>query len=128
MKPEDIDVPEVAKLVRKVLAREFPKTKFSVVSERYRTWPGGGSLTICYDGEAEGAPSKEEVRDLVKGYQGSTFDGMTDSRSYLYHWLLPDLSTRKAKYHPDKKDLRGPKGARLVAFATHHITVSDYPS
>ena len=70
---------EVAKILRKVLKRSFPETKFSVRSSRYT---GGSSIDIKWmDG-----PTGSEVKAVTGYFQGADFDGMTDSMSYRGEW------------------------------------------
>lgn len=66
---------ETAKLIRKALKVKFPTVKFSVRSSMYS---GGSSINVSWiDG-----PMTEEVNSVVKFYEGASFDGMTDSKSY----------------------------------------------
>jgi hypothetical protein len=66
---------ETAKLVRKVLKREFPGQKFSV---RSHTYAGGASVSIGYTG----GPCQRTVEDAVNWLQGCDFDGMIDLKTY----------------------------------------------
>ena len=78
-----VSTAETAKLVRKVLGREFPGAKFSVTSKRYA---GGGSISVRWvDG-----PLYEEVQPLIQKYEGAGFDGMIDLKYYKTHWLRPN--------------------------------------
>ncbi len=90
----NISAAETASLIRDTLKRQFPGQKFSVTSD---TYSGGASCRINWiDG-----PTTDEVDAHVKIYAGATFDGMTDSKSYHRHWLLPDGSvTLFDKSHP----------------------------
>jgi hypothetical protein len=70
---------ETAKLIRETLkeqfSAEYPDTKFSVRSSSYS---GGASINVSYtDG-----PSDKEVKEVVGGYAGSTFNGMIDLKEY----------------------------------------------
>jgi len=69
-----IDTAEVAKIIRKEL-KAFPATKFSVRSSRYA---GGSSIDVNWtDG-----PTEESVKAKIGKFQGATFDGMIDLKSY----------------------------------------------
>lgn len=72
---------ETAKLVRKALKADFPGVKFSV---RSSTYAGGASIHV---GWTDG-PSEREVDATLGLYQGSTFDGMTDMKSYHDSFLM----------------------------------------
>lgn len=66
---------DTAVLVRGVLAEEFPDTKFSVKTDKYA---GGASLRVRWtDG-----PTKQEVEEFAKTFQGASFDGSTDMKSH----------------------------------------------
>jgi len=66
---------KTASRVREILKKEFPKTKFSVTSQRYA---GGSSVHVDWtDG-----PLTKNVESKVKWLEGATFDGMTDMKSY----------------------------------------------
>lgn len=69
------DTVEVAKIVRRKLKEKFPGTKFSVRSDRYSM---GSSIDVTWiDG-----PTTEQVKEIVGGYHGATFDGMEDLKNY----------------------------------------------
>jgi len=84
---------ETAKLIRPILAKNFPGTKFSV---RCSTYSMGASIDVSWDM----GPSVREVDKVVGGFEGSSFDGMNDLKSYQDSWLLPDGTARLA-YRPD---------------------------
>jgi hypothetical protein len=66
---------ETAKEIRNALKTAFPGTKFSVRSKRYS---GGRSITASWiDG-----PAASQVDPILKQYEGATFDGMIDLKSY----------------------------------------------
>lgn len=66
---------ETAKLIRQALKAAFPLTKFSVRSKSYS---GGCSITTCWtDG-----PTTKQVDAIQKHFQGASFDGMIDLKSY----------------------------------------------
>lgn len=66
---------ETAKLVRAAPKENFPTTKFHVRSSVYS---GGVSIHIDYiDG-----PPPPRVEAIVKRFEGASFDGMIDLKSY----------------------------------------------
>jgi hypothetical protein len=66
---------ETAKLVRQKLKATFPGQKFSVRSDNYA---GGSAIRIRWtDG-----PRETDVRSAMHTYEGATFDGMIDLKSY----------------------------------------------
>lgn len=70
-----ISVADTAKLVRTALKASFTTIKFSVKSKSYS---GGASITVSWtDG-----PTAKEVDFVVSKYQGASFDGMIDLKSY----------------------------------------------
>lgn len=70
-----ISVAETAKIVRAALKEAFPKIKFSVRSKSYS---GGASITVSWtDG-----PTAKDVDAVVSKFQGASFDGMIDLKSY----------------------------------------------
>lgn len=75
-----IPVTDVAKMIRRALKESFPDIKFSVRTSKYA---GGSSIRVGYtDG-----PSAKLVESVVKTFQGSYFDGMTDYKGTNYHTL-----------------------------------------
>lgn len=66
---------ETAKLIRAELKANYPLTKFSVRSDNYS---GGASIRIRW----EDGPTSDEVDKLVKRYEGASFDGSIDLKSY----------------------------------------------
>src|SRR5690349_1417337 len=69
---------ETAKLIRATLKAAFPAQKFSVRSSVYA---GGASITVRWmDGPTCGA-----VKAVAGGFEGATFDGMQDLKSYVTH-------------------------------------------
>ena len=112
---------ETAKLVRAALKKAFPEVKFSVRSSTYSM---GASIDVSWDM----GPAVSEVDKVVGGFEGSSFDGMNDLKSYQDSWLLPDgtaqLASRPESYggsipgfvsdapHPD---------ARLVSFGADSV-------
>lgn len=66
---------ETAKRLRGTLKAAFPETKFSV---RSRSYAGGSSIDIRWtDG-----PSTRQVDAVKYEFEGATFDGMIDLKSY----------------------------------------------
>ena len=73
--PEYISVTDTAKLIRKALKAQFPNVKFSVQSKSYSM---GASITVYWtDG-----PTTDAVDKIVKQFEGASFDGMIDLKSY----------------------------------------------
>lgn len=65
-------------LIRKALAEAFPGVKFSVVGKSYSM---GASTTVRWtDG-----PTPKQVEKVAKAFEASTFDGMIDLKSSVYH-------------------------------------------
>ena len=91
-----IDVVETAKMVRTALRNAFPAVKFRVKSSRYS---GGASIDVRWvDG-----PTEAQVRMVTALYEGSVFDGMTDSKGYVRTLLaeegeLPEIVHFGADY------------------------------
>ena len=70
-----IETTEVAKLIRKVLKKNFAGQKFRVRSNKYS---GGSSIYVSYtDG-----PLQSDVEALVGSFKGATFNGMIDMKEY----------------------------------------------
>lgn len=70
-----ISVADTAKLVRKALKHNFPGFKFSVRSKSYS---GGASIDVDWtDG-----PTTPDVDKIIKRFEGASFDGMIDLKSY----------------------------------------------
>lgn len=67
-----------AKNIRKELKKAFPKTKFTVRTERYS---GGDSINV---GWTDGPPT-EAVKKISDKYQGGDFDGMIDLYEYRHN-------------------------------------------
>ena len=76
---------DIAKIMRRELKTNYPKTKFSV---RCKSYAGGGAIDISWtDG-----PTKKSVEAIMDKYGDRGFDGMIDLEYYYKHWLLPDGS------------------------------------
>lgn len=125
--PRTLSVTETAKLIRKVLKREFPDTKFSVRSDRYA---GGASIDVTWtDG-----PLDREVRPLVLKFAGKGFDGSIDMAYHKTHWLRPDGSVLLA-HTPATEGSHGsvpaqdnldlapviPEDAEMVSFGADYV-------
>lgn len=73
-----ISLKETNVLIRKALAEAFPGVKFSVVGSSYSM---GASTTVRWtDG-----PTPKQVEKIAKQFEGSSFDGMIDLKSSIYH-------------------------------------------
>lgn len=70
-KPIRLSAPDTAKLLRKVLKREFPGVKFSLRGSR---GTGYGYYSLSWTG----GPSEKDVDAVVGPFEGSYFDGMQD--------------------------------------------------
>ncbi len=70
-KPTHLSAPDTAKLLRKVLKREFPGVKFSLRGSR---GTGYGYYSLSWTG----GPSEKDVDAVVGPFEGSYFDGMQD--------------------------------------------------
>lgn len=85
-----IDVADVAKMIRPLLKRAFPETKFSVRISRYS---GGCSIAVHWvDG-----PISNAVEDIVHGFGSKYFEGMDDSSHWVTSWYCPDHGARHAE-------------------------------
>jgi hypothetical protein len=68
-------VAQASQQIKKILKKEFPKTKFSVISSNYSM---GDSINISWvDGVAE-----RKVEKLISHYQYGDFNGMEDIYEY----------------------------------------------
>ena len=122
------DTKEVAKIIRIVLKRNYPKTKFGVRMERYSM---GSSINIFYDGKAKGAPKKEDVQKHTEHYVNHDFDGMTDSSICINHWMMPDytaiLAFRDSMVGSKAIRVKQPhKDAVRVLFGSGFVFVNDF--
>ena len=108
--PSNIDVAEVAKLVRQSLKREFPDIGFSVRSSRHA---GGASVSVKWK---EGPPVSA-VEAVVRQYAGSRPDGDYSPRS-VNHYLRPDGQAMVA-YNPASHSIGAsePEGEDNLALA-----------
>jgi hypothetical protein len=72
---ESISLTDTAKIMRAELKKEFPGVQFSVRSKGYSM---GCSITVSW---ADG-PDSSAVDNIVKQFEGASFDGMVDLKSY----------------------------------------------
>lgn len=90
MKTEFISAKDTAKLVRARLKKVFPGVKFSVRTEGGSTY---SSLRISW----QDGPAGTAVDAVVKGFEGSQFDGSIDLKTSVQHWLdsegVPHIAT-----------------------------------
>lgn len=113
---------ETARLLRQALKNAFPGVKFGV---RSKTYSGGASIRVNF----EGGPCAIQVERVTNQFQGASFDGMVDLKSYSKHYLLPDGSVKLASYHPDGVSGQVgivqalPEGSRLVSLGADFIFV-----
>lgn len=76
MNSKRISLTDTAKLIRETLKTEFAGIKFSVRSKSYS---GGSSIDIRWtDG-----PTSKQVNAFTSMFEGATFDGMIDLKSYV---------------------------------------------
>lgn len=89
-----LTVTDTAKLLRQALKAAHPGTKFSVRSDKYA---GGASIHVRWtDG-----PTVEQVRETSQLYRGATFDGMTDSKTYLTSLVAFDDEVVEVRFGAD---------------------------
>lgn len=70
-----ISTTDTAKAIRKALKVAFPSVAFSVKSSKYS---GGSSISVAWtDG-----PTDKEISAVTNKFEGASFDGMTDLKSY----------------------------------------------
>lgn len=67
---------ETAKLIRQVLKEKFAGVKFSVRSDSYS---GGASIRVKYN---DANVAERDVESYAKFFEGASFDGMIDLKSY----------------------------------------------
>jgi hypothetical protein len=67
---------ETAKLIRAALKTAFPSITFTVKS---KTYSGGASIRV---GWTDG-PTEYEIKQVTGRFEGATFDGMIDLKSYV---------------------------------------------
>lgn len=79
---------DMAKMARKILAREFPNTHFYVRSDRFDVrvyWQDG--------------PTEQQVGEWIGNWGGKGFDGMIDCSYHYNMWLMPNGKASLA-WHP----------------------------
>ena len=87
-----ISTTDTAKMIRKEVKHYFPNVKFSVRSHSYS---GGSSIDVSWtDG-----PTTKEVDAIVKRFQGASFDGMIDLKSYHNSFVILEGSTLPVEVH-----------------------------
>ena len=87
-----ISTNDTAKLIRKELKHYFPNTKFSVRGHKYS---GGSSINISWvDG-----PMQSEVDKVAKRFEGASFDGMVDLKSYHTSFVVLEGTTLPVEVH-----------------------------
>ena len=87
-----ISTNDTAKMIRKELKHYFPNTKFSVRGHKYS---GGSSINISWvDG-----PMQNEVDKITKRFEGASFDGMIDLKSYETSFVVLEGSTLPIEVH-----------------------------
>jgi hypothetical protein len=120
-----MDGKETGVLIRKVLKREFPETKFSV---RLSTYSGGSSITAYWtDG-----PTEPEVNNWISAFAGNGFDGMIDLEYSKTSWLRPDGTVGYLKSEGTEGSMGSvpgydeelPPGAEPVRFLVSYVFTS----
>ena len=77
---------ETSKLLKRALAKRFPATRFSVKLSRGTAWGN------CHVSWTDG-PSTKLVKEITRQYEGSGFDGMTDSQFHIDNPLADGRQT-----------------------------------
>jgi hypothetical protein len=125
-----VAIADQARLVREELRRRYPDTRFYV---RSKTYSGGGSINVQYDGELAGAPDWQDVMDALRAYEGGSFDGMIDMGYSRKAWLTPDgrLSAGTSPgtqgsggYHEPYDEPAPAPGAVLTHLHAHYVFVN----
>ena len=128
MKVDYLSAADTAKLVRAALKRSFPGTRFpgTRFSVRSKTYSGGASIDVSWmDG-----PTSKLVDGIAGQFVGGRFDGMTDMKIGVKHWLLPDGTATVASNPgtegsmgvlPAERGWMPHPGARLVHFCADFI-------
>lgn len=121
-----IDTAEVAKIIRRRLKAAFPRTTFSVRSDRYA---GGSSIRVKWtDG-----PTSRMVEAITSQYGGRGFDGSIDMAYSIDHWLGADGSISVAYtpgtagsggYNPRVENPPHVAGAERVHFGSNSVNLS----
>lgn len=106
---------ETAKLVRQALKEAFPKTKFSVRSNNYS---GGASIDVTWtDG-----PFTQAVESVAKRFEGATFDGMIDLKSYHSSYIGTEQGLEEVRFGADFVFCRRIHSETLTKRAEAYIT------
>jgi hypothetical protein len=103
---------DTAKLIRKALKAKFNHFKFSV-----KCRAGGGSIEV----EWTDGPSTRDVDVIVKEFEGASYDGMYDSKTYKYS----SLNGEEVQYGADyvvthRKTTRAFVVAIITAYCKRH--------
>ena len=98
-----IPATDVAKMIRKSLKQVFPTIKFSV---RTKSYSGGSSISVGW----VNGPTTDKVEKVTLEFEGASFDGMTDLKSYQY----TEIAGQRVSF-----------GADFV-FCSRHITDDHY--
>lgn len=85
---------DTAKLVRKSLRADFPGVKFSV---RSSTYAGGASIDVGW----EDGPTSKQVDATLHLYEGASFDGMIDLKSYHDSLIMTDDGPQSVHFGAD---------------------------
>ena len=117
---------DTAKLLRKELKSNFPKTKFSVTSDH-------NSIRVSYNG-AGGGPIWEDVDNVAHRFAGGGFDGMIDLAYSKSHYMLPDgtfitgksMGTAGSMGYVEGWENEMPEGAVEVHFGSTYVFVNDH--
>lgn len=105
MREERISLTETAKIVRELIKKEFPETKFSVRSKSYS---GGSSIDVDW----EDGTSTKKVEALVGKYHGADFDGMIDLKTYNDRPYANDFIFCQRTYSKESLDKKAVQIAR----------------
>ncbi|HLY24365.1 MAG TPA: LPD29 domain-containing protein [bacterium] len=90
----NLSTAETAKMLRKALAHQFPGVRFSV---RSKVYSGGSSIDVSWtDG-----PRAKAVEHIARHYEGATFDGMIDLKSYHSTVLVGPEGPREVQMGAD---------------------------
>lgn len=123
-----ISAADTAKLVRAALKQNFPGVTFSVKSKTYSM---GASVDVSWtDG-----PTEAEVKPVTGQFEGSTFDGMIDLKSYhdsthpvtgeSVHYAADSVHTTR-RYSPEFLRQHCPTICERFGWPVPEIKVSAY--
>lgn len=119
---------DTAKMIRKLLKREYPDIQFYVRTDKYA---GGASVNITW----KDGPGEDEVRGLVGPFEGKGFDGSIDMSYYKAAWILPDGTATLAHtsgtrcsmgYIPESDTPKPHPDAQLASFGISSVRTSRY--